>query len=176
MKTIDRIAQKTAQKTENIAKISSLQTLIQERKVVRYQYARLLEDCPKIGGGNCRDSRKSSLQQVDSQMAGYNMQIQTLTESNKVIDQELIELKKQAETERQNSVIATETLANQGLTIQAVESAAEVEAETQSAIAREFANQDLEQDKNLNYIWIALLVVVLIALVVFLVKRFKNKK
>ena len=175
MNTLDRIAEKEALKRKNLDRIAGLRATFLSREKVRNDYYALWKNCPKIGGKDCKEDRMASIRTIEAQLNSIDAEITSLKESNIVLDNELVVLRKTAETERANSAVVTQTLAQQGLTVQAVEDTAETEAEVQAEIARQDAAQNLEQDKQLNYIWMIALVIAIIVAIVIIRKRLKKK-
>tara|TARA_R110002126_G_scaffold289552_2_gene444697 strand:- start:516 stop:1028 length:513 start_codon:yes stop_codon:yes gene_type:complete len=170
MTSLDKIAAKNQLKRNNV---NSIGVLDGELKVIRkniQDYKGLLDGCPKLGGKNCRESRQSSIDSNYKRLAEKMNLKNTLIERNKVLDSELAVLNSQAEQDVKNSA----TLAQQGLTAQSVEIKADKEAQTQAEIARKTSDQNLTQSKQRNYIYIIALVLVIIGAVLFFKKRFKK--
>lgn len=190
MNTLDRIADITAKINARQNDISNQQVAIAGLQQTLNEYKKLFNNCPKIGGKKCEESRAASIRKYSNYILSRQHEIANLQLIIKQLEADKATLKKTQDTELANSELQTQLLGEQGLTAESIEIVAESEAnavdtqaETQAEIDKNNAETQRKADEVSNNQTLALkdklkkllplfivIVVILIALYIYKTK------
>jgi hypothetical protein len=173
MSTQAEITKLQARINYNIGEIADYEAAVNSHSEQARQYEALKSTCrgSKKKKAECVNSRNNSVMQYLNNVKKFKAEIASYKAQNLGIEKQIASLLKDAESKR----ITADTLAQQGLTHEAIETAAEIEASANAQVVREAGSEDLEQKKKVNNIGVLVLILIVLGLGFFFYKKLKKK-